>query len=569
MRSRHSPSCAPGKTPSNETPDGAAQYDIAIDGREWAAYHRRNFAPTREAHLRLHPLIIIAVAALAGCATPIAPPAPPPVPIVALPPPAPLSYGPPKIVIAPMPFPESDLAGLEPLPTPAGDLWDRIVRGYAIPDLEGPLVDKWERFYAVRPEYVSRIVERSRRYLYHIVRNVEGRDMPLEIALLPMVESAFNPNALSVSRASGIWQFMPSTGQYFGLKQNWWFDARRDVLAATTSALDYLEKLHDEFDDWHLALAAYNWGEGNVRRAIARNRAQGLPTDLYSLRNVPAETLNYVPKLQAIKNIIADPLSFNLTLGDLPDAPYFAVVHMTRKMDVKLAAEMAELNMDDFLALNPQHNRPVIAGADEYAILLPIDNAEVFAAKLDLTNQPLVSWQAYRLKQGETLPQIAGRYGMSVETLMSVNGIGSRAKVPTGHTLLVPSQRPNAASAESLSQAVFTSVPAGRTIYHLVRRGDTLTVIAARYGVTSQEVRQWNGLVQNQVTVGQRLRIVSDVGASTKVRAKVRRAVMVKPANARSAGAAPQPTKAVTPAQPAMKSKTGTPTASAVRGTGG
>jgi membrane-bound lytic murein transglycosylase D len=262
-------------------------------------------------------------------------------------------------------------------------------------------------------------------------------------------------------------------------------------------------------------------------------------------------------------------LSFNLTLGDLPDAPYFAVVHMTRKMDVKLAAEMAELNMEDFLALNPQHNRPVIAGADEYAILLPIDNAEVFAAKLDLTNQPLVSWQAYRLKQGETLPQIAGRYGMSVETLMSVNGIGSRAKVPMGHTLLVPSQRPNAASAESLSQAVFTSVPAGRTIYHLVRRGDTLTVIAARYGVTSQEVRQWNGLVQNHVTVGQRLRIVSDVGASTKVRAKVRRAVMVKPANARSPGAAAQPTKAATPAQPAIKSKTGTPTASAVRGTGG
>src|SRR5437660_1078994 len=262
-----------------------------------------------------------------------------------------------------------------------------------------------------------------------------------------MVESAFNPTALSVSRASGIWQFIPSTGTHFGLKQNWWFDSRRDVLAATSSALDYLQKLHDEFDDWQLALAAYNWGEGNVARAIARNQAKGLPTDLASLTKVPAETQNYYPKLQAVKNIVADPLRYNLSLGDLPDAPFFAVVHTSKRMDVKLAAELAELPQDDFLALNPQHNRPVIAGADEYTILLPIDNAELFAAKLDLIDQPLVSWQAYRLKQNETLQQVAAKYGMSAETLKSVNGIGPRARVPVGHTLLVPAQPPSAASA--------------------------------------------------------------------------------------------------------------------------
>src|SRR4029077_19275671 len=184
------------------------------------------------------------------------------------------------------------------------------------------------------PDYVARMVERSRRYLYHIVSEVEGRKMPTEIALLPMVESAFNPNAASVARAAGMWQFMPATGTHFGLKQNWWFDSRRDVLAATTSALDYLQKLHDEFDDWQLSLAAYNWGEGNVRRAVARNRARGLPTDFGSLQNLPVETRNYVPKLQAVKNIIVAPQKYGLEMAEVPNTPYFAVVQTTMRMYV-------------------------------------------------------------------------------------------------------------------------------------------------------------------------------------------------------------------------------------------
>ncbi|MEP7274883.1 MAG: transglycosylase SLT domain-containing protein [Betaproteobacteria bacterium] len=475
--------------------------------------------------MRLNPLTLAAVVVvtLAGCATPASPPPPPPEPAARdysmL---QPLAYAPPRVVLHPLPFAPSDLAELEPLPEPVGDLWDRIARGYAVPDLEGPLVEKWEKYYADRPDYVARMVGRSRRYLYHIVSEVEGRNMPTEIALLPMVESAFNPNAMSVARAAGMWQFMPSTGQHFGLKQNWWFDSRRDVLAATTSALDYLQRLHDEFDDWQLALAAYNWGEGNVRRAVARNKSKGLPTDYASLTGMPAETQNYVPKLQAVKNIVVEPQKYNLSLGDLPDAPYFTVVKTTLKMDVKRAAELAELQLDDFLALNPQHNRPVIAGADEYAILLPIDNAEIFAAKLELLDQPLVSWQAYRLKAGETPAQIAAKYGMSAETLLAINGIGARARVPTGHTLLVPSQRASLESADSLNQAVFTSVPAGRTIYHTVRRGDTLTAVAARYGVDAQDVRHWNNLTQNRLSAGQRLRIVSDA-APASGHAKARR----------------------------------------------
>jgi membrane-bound lytic murein transglycosylase D len=416
---------------------------------------------------------------------------------------------PPKIVLS-TPF-DGAAADLEPLPLFSGDLWDRIVRGYAMPDIQGPLVEKWEQWYAERPDYVARMIERSRRYLYHIVTEVEARGMPSEIALLPMVESAFNPNAMSVSRASGIWQFMPATGKTYGLKQNWWFDSRRDVIAATSSALDYLQTLNGEFNDWQLSLAGYNWGEGNVRKAVARNRAKGLPTDFASLTGIPDETRNYLPKLQAVKNIVSDPQKYGLVISDVPNAPYFTVVRTTVRMDVKRAAELAELPLDEFLALNPQHNRPVISGADEYAILLPIDKAEVFAAKLNLINQPLVSWQAHRMKPGETLPQIAARYGMSIETLRSVNGIGPRETVPTGYALLVPMQKATEEAAASLENAVFTTVPVNRTFYYVVHRGDTLTSIAGRFGVTTHDLKRWNRMPRETVRIGQKLRVTSDV----------------------------------------------------------
>jgi peptidoglycan lytic transglycosylase D len=471
-------------------------------------------------------LILPAVLVLAACATqaPQQTAAPPPrsepLPAVTFAP------APPKIVLT-NPFVGPD-ADLEPLPLAAGDLWDRIVHHYAIPDIQGPLVEKWEQWYAERPDYVARMVERSRRYLYHIVTEVEARGMPSEIALLPMVESAFNPNALSVSRASGIWQFMPQTGKTYGLKQNWWFDSRRDVVAATSSALDYLQTLNAEFNDWQLSLAGYNWGEGNVRKAVARNRAKGLPADFASLTNVPDETRNYLPKLQAVKNIVADPQKYGLVMADVPNAPYFTVVRTTVPMDVKRAAELAELPVDEFLALNPQHNRPVISGADNYAILLPIDKAEVFAAKLNLIDQPLVSWQAHRMKPGETLTQIATRYGMSIETLRSVNGIGPRETVPTGYALLVPMQKPTAEAEASLENAVFTTVAVNRTFYYVVHRGDTLTSIAGRFGVTTQDLARWNKLSRETVRIGQKLRVTSDVPPTRVVHAERHRANAVK-----------------------------------------
>jgi membrane-bound lytic murein transglycosylase D len=464
--------------------------------------------------LPLRVLAYFVCALLAACATtppePPAPPTEPPsidaTPLALLPLPG-ESRAP---LIGSDPFTALAAAELEPLPAPADDLWARIRKGYALPDLDDRHVAKWEEWYSTRPDYVARMVDRSRRYLYHIVREVEERGMPLEIALLPMVESAFNPVALSTSRASGIWQFMPSTGKDFGLKQTFWFDSRRDVIAATDGALTYLQRLHAKFNDWQLALAAYNWGEGNVARAIAKNERAGRPTDYPNL-DMPDETRNYVPKLQAVKNIVADPGKYGLELADVPDAPYFAVVKTTRKMDIKRAAELAEMPLEEFQYLNPHHNRPVIAGADEHTILLPIDRAELFAAKLELSDQPLVSWQAHRVRKGETLPQVATKFGMSIETLRAINGLGPRARIREGHVLLVPSQRASAESEATLGEAVFTTVPQGRTFYYRVRRGDSMAAIATRYAVTTQEIRGWNGLVQNSVTVGQQLRITSDL----------------------------------------------------------
>jgi membrane-bound lytic murein transglycosylase D len=419
-----------------------------------------------------------------------------------------------------------------------GDLWTRIRLGFILDDLDTPLVKTAEEWYAARPDYVARMVARSRRYLYHIVVEVEKRGMPLEVALLPMIESAYNPMAYSRSRASGIWQFIPSTGKLFGMEQNWWFDERRDVIAATDGALDYLQKLHAEFGNWYLALAAYNCGEGTVRRAIAANQKRGKPTFYLSLK-LPAETRNYIPKLQAVKNIVRDPERYDLTLADMPDAPYFTVVTTKKKMDVKVAAEFAEMPLDEFLSLNPQHNRPVIAGADETTILLPYDKAELFAAKLDLTDQPMVTWQAYKFRAGETLQEVAVRFGLPLETLRTVNGIGPRAKVPVGHALLVPSQVTSVATVASLKNAVFTTVPSGRTFFHRVRKGETLASIAARYDVSTQDLKGWNAGHAAKIVPGQRLRVLSDVGqirAKKSKRGGKTRMLSAKPSVGKSGG---------------------------------
>ncbi len=316
-------------------------------------------------------------------------------------------------------------------------LWPRIRNGFGLPDISSPLVRQQEEWYANRPDYLKRTVERSSRYLYHIVEEVENRGMPSEIALLPIIESAYNPVAYSRAHASGIWQFIPSTGKLYGLQQNFWYDGRRDVMAATNAALDYLEKLYEQFGSWDLALAAYNWGENAVSRAIAKNQARGLATDYQSL-TMPLETRSYIPKLQAVKNIIANPSQYGIELTDVPNQPYFVAVTTTRHIDVKLAAKLADVPIEEFVSLNPGYSRPVIRANSEQTLLLPAAKADTFRANLENHDQPLVSWQTYKLKAGESIDRVAARHGISIAYLKQVNSISPRRKVGPGATLLIP-----------------------------------------------------------------------------------------------------------------------------------
>ncbi|MCX8098501.1 MAG: transglycosylase SLT domain-containing protein [Casimicrobiaceae bacterium] len=382
-----------------------------------------------------------------------------------------------------------------PPASPPADLWERIRAGFAMEDLEDSLVARWERFYAERPDYVARIVERSSRYLFYIVTEVERRGMPLEIALLPMIESAFNPTALSRAKASGIWQFIPSTGSQFGLRQDWWADSRRDVVAATQGALEYLSKLYAQFGDWHLSLAAYNWGEGSVARAIARAKAAGRDGSYLSL-DMPAETRNYVPKLQAVKNIVRDPARYGLTLKPIPNEPYFKTVTLAQPIDIKRAIQLAQVSEEEFLALNPAYHRPVIGGRSEYQILLPAANADLFVANLEADAGPRVSWMAYRTQPGDRLEVLAKRFGTTVAALRAVNGMRNPAPVlPPGYNLLVPSDGPSDEALGSLQNAVFTQFPEYvPPRLHRVRRGETLASVAKRYGVAPATLARWNRL---------------------------------------------------------------------------
>lgn len=388
------------------------------------------------------------------------------------------------------------------------DLWQRIRNGFAMRELDSPLIARHERWYADRPDYVARMTERSQRYLYFIVEEVEKRGMPTEIALLPMIESAFNPGAYSVGRASGIWQFIPSTGKNFGMQQNWWYDGRRNIISATNGALDYLQKLHDQFGDWELALAAYNWGEGAVERAQEYNRKRGKPIDYASLK-MPSETRNYVPKLLAVKNIISHPEQFDLTLQAIPNQPYFTAVTTARHIDVKLAAKLAGISLEEFIALNPAHNRPVILQENSSVLLLPVDKADNFRANLENYGDSLVSWQAYKSKKGERLDKVAPRFGLSLATLKSINGLPPRAKVSNGQQLLVPL---NGEDADNEFEAFNTHLvlndrPAGRVLKHTVRKGETLSSISRRYHVSLAKVQGWNDNVTT-VKPGQRITII-------------------------------------------------------------
>ena len=361
------------------------------------------------------------------------------------------------------------------------DLWVRVRKGFRMAPFDNNLVRDWENWYSSRPDYVARMIERSSRFLFHVVEEVERRKMPLEVALLPMIESAYNPVAYSTSHASGIWQFIPSTGKHYGLRQNFWYDGRRDVIAATGAALDYLEKLHGMFNNWELALASYNWGEGAVSRAVARNQARGLPGDYESL-SMPAETRNYIPKLIAVKNIISDPARFGLTLQGIPNEPYFGTVMVKHHIDVKLAAKLAEMSIEDFKFLNPAHNKPVINSNLAEVIVLPRQKVSVFQTNLMANDKPLVSYQAYTVKAGERPEKIAARHGMTLAQLQAMNGLSTRNKISTGQPLLVPTR------ADAVEAADLPDIPA--TPVSLAKAVKTVKVAGTKHGPVVRKVAE-------------------------------------------------------------------------------
>jgi membrane-bound lytic murein transglycosylase D len=375
-----------------------------------------------------------------------------------------------------------------------------------MPELPSKLVSRHTKRFVSNPEFLERVFDRGGRYLHHIVEEIEARGLPTELALLPIVESAFNPQATSHAKAAGLWQFIPSTGRVFNLSQNWWMDERRDVIESTRAALEYLEKIYElQGNDWFLALASYNWGEGAVSRAVRRNKAAGKPTDYLSLK-MPRETAHYVPQLIALRNILRDPQAYNLTLPFVENKPYFAVIDKNQSIDLKLAAELAELSLEEFQALNPHLRRPVITVSRTNRVVLPIENIDAFNQNLEnhlARNRPLVTWKPYTLKKGETLASVAKNTGVSAETLAKANSLKSAsARLMPGTTLLAPaSVQPHEGPAIETALARFSGA---RTIEvvtvppktYRVRKKDSWASIARRFRVSEARLKSLNKSVR-------------------------------------------------------------------------
>lgn len=429
----------------------------------------------------------------------------------------------------------------------AGNIWDRVYAGFEMKMLNTKSVKLYERRYSQNAKYFSDILSRGEKYLFHIVTELEKRNMPTELALLPIIESAYNPAAHSDSAADGIWQIIPSTGRSFGLKQNWWKDERRDIKEATDAALNYLEKLHGMFGSWHLALAAYNAGEGTVSRAIKLNKKLGKPTNYDQLR-LPEETKQYIPKLQAVKNIVMHPEKFGVTIKPIQDKPYFKAVSAPAQIDTLLVPELAGISDSEFYALNPHFKRPVIASTGkENTLLLPVEAVQTFEDNLSFYNKPLVTWQPYTLKPGEPLAAVAGKFDIQLNELRKANQLPSQLSITKPTTILVPNaeaksatdssntsvlNEPNSVAktvlldinktqnSENLDKTTIEdlknnhlilkkkSVKSAQTkmrISHIVKRGDTLSEISEKYNVPTNQIIALNNLRSQRIQVGQRL----------------------------------------------------------------
>lgn len=421
-----------------------------------------------------------------------------------------VAYQPPKVLLPEVHLPP-DWLSIESTVVSLGeqDLFDRIRYGFALSDANSLAIDREEAWYANHPDYLDRTLRRGERYLYYIVSELEARKMPLELALLPVVESAFVPTARSSAAAAGLWQFIPSTGVRFGLRQNNYYDGRRDVAESTRAALDYLQFLAQEFNgDWYLAIAAYNCGEQNVARAIERNRTKGLPTDFFSL-DLPRETEAYVPKLLAMRRIVENPARYGLEFGSLENQPYFVKVDVGGQIDLAVAAELAGMTQEDFLAINPGFKRRVTDPNGPHELLIPVDNEQLFVQRLaSLPPEKRVPVVYYHVRKGDTLNKIALRYGLSVAELRAANNLHAKTVKP-GQELIVRGAGidTNLAAAEARANQRAGRIPSNKTKIHTVRRGETLWSIAQQYDIEPAALASANGVKHNAIKVGQKLRL--------------------------------------------------------------
>jgi membrane-bound lytic murein transglycosylase D len=391
------------------------------------------------------------------------------------------------------------------------DLFDRMRAGFAFDEVQEPAIDQQLAWFQHNPDYLERTFQRGQRYMYHIITEVEARGMPLEFALLPVVESAYEPFAYSVSRAAGLWQFIPETGVRFGLKQTWWYDGRRDVIESTRAALDYLQALHDQFGgDWLLAIAAYNVGEAGVQRAIDFNRAHGKPTDFWHL-NLPAETRAYVPKLLAMKRLMAEPERYGLDFAAIPNEPYFAVIDTASQIDLKVAAQLAGTSYDELVALNPGYNRWATDPEGPHRMLVPIDNADAYEAALAaLPPEERVRYVMHDVAKRETLAAIAAQYGTSGSVIAKINDLQG-GRISVGQTLKIPEisvQLPDKVllAASRVDRPETDLGRRQRQIVYRVRSGETLNSIARRHGMPVSTLARLNNMgLGDSLVKGQRL----------------------------------------------------------------
>ena len=390
------------------------------------------------------------------------------------------------------------------------DLWSEVRRGYQLEGHDHPRVQSDIAWYGRHQSYLDRVSQRASPYLYMIVEELKARDMPTELALLPVVESAFQPFAYSHGRAAGLWQFVPGTGKRFGLKQNWWYDGRRDVKESTRAALDYLSYLHRYFDeDWLIAIAAYNSGEGTVRKAIRRNKKKGKPTDFWSL-DLPKETWGYVPKLLAISTIIGDPIAHGVTIESIPNELYLTTVDTGSQIDLDLAAELAGITLEDIYRYNPGFNRWATDPSGPHTLLLPIASAENFTSRLsDYPDRERITWKRHRIREGESLGEIAEHYRTSIKLIRDVNNIKGNM-IRAGKTLTIPVSRKDLSryrlsSTERLKQTQNRKRKGARIEYR-VKHGDTLWGIAREYSVNVNSLAKWNGMApRDPLKPGKRL----------------------------------------------------------------